>query len=344
MSSTPKLVLVTGANGYLGSAVVQHCLEHGYHVRGTVRSQAKAEGVKGLLQQKYGSALSFVAIDDMTKEGVYEQAGALDGVDAVCHVASPVPDIANVRPPTTDTDVDWVRDMVEPAIQGTLTLLRAASKFPRISHVTVISSMAAVMGVEIMSDPVAMNAPHTPDDWNRARKGDEANKLNAFAAYFASKTEAELAAWRYVKEAQPHYILATFCPPYIFGPAGFKAKKPEDIGSSLGLFHGIMKGIPPALPMDGSYVDARDIAEAFRLTIEKPLKEHQRFLLVEGSLTSEEVMGFVKTLDPSGLQHRPTTLDTSNARQLLGWTPRSKKETFVDMAAYLQEQEKGFSK
>ena len=47
MSSTPKLVLVTGANGYLGSAVVQHCLEHGYHVRGTVRSQAKAEGVKG---------------------------------------------------------------------------------------------------------------------------------------------------------------------------------------------------------------------------------------------------------------------------------------------------------
>ena len=47
MSSTSKTVLVTGANGYLGSAVVQHCLEHGYHVRGTVRSQAKADRSQG---------------------------------------------------------------------------------------------------------------------------------------------------------------------------------------------------------------------------------------------------------------------------------------------------------
>jgi len=33
-----KTVCVTGASGFIGAHVVQELLEHGYHVRGTVRS------------------------------------------------------------------------------------------------------------------------------------------------------------------------------------------------------------------------------------------------------------------------------------------------------------------
>ena len=41
MSSSPKTVVVTDGNGFLGSAVVLHFLEHGYRVHTTVRSMAK---------------------------------------------------------------------------------------------------------------------------------------------------------------------------------------------------------------------------------------------------------------------------------------------------------------
>ena len=280
----------------------------------------------------------------MTKEGAYERAGALDGVDAVCHVASPVPEVADLAPPAPGADVDWVRDMVEPAIQGTLTILRAASKYPQVMHVIVTSSITAIRALAALSDPKAMTTTLTDDDWSTARKDDPANQLNAYPAYFASKTEAERAAWSYVKQAQPHYTLASFCPPVMYGPAGIKLKRPEDFGTPLGVFYRLMKGSRPPWPLDGVVVDARDVAEAFRLTIEKPLRDNQRFLLCAGAQTGEELLSFTKTLDPSPLQDRSTTLDTSKARQLLGWKPRTKRETYVDTAAYLQEQDKSMSK
>jgi nucleoside-diphosphate-sugar epimerase len=342
MPSNPKTVLVTGANGYLASAVILHFLEHGYNVRGTVRSLSKTEGLKGYLYPKYQSSLSFVVIEDMTKDGAYEQAGALDGVDAVCHVASPVPDLAALSPPDGTKDIDWVRDMVQPAIQGTLTILRAASKFPRVTHVNIMSSSAAVIGLAVRSDQTAPGCI-TEADWNSAKAEDADNKLNAWAAYFASKAEAERAAWSYVEETKPHYTIATFCAPFFFGPAAVKAKTPQDFGSSLGVFYRLMIGEIPLFDLNGSFIDVRDIGKAFRLVIEKPLTEHGRFLLTGGAHTADELVAFAKTLDPSVLEDRASKFNTKKAREVLGWTPRPKKETFVDMAAYLKEAEKGFS-
>ena len=343
MSTSPKLVLVTGANGYLASATVQHFLEHGYHVRGTVRSLSKAEGLKAALYPQYQSALSFVVIDDMTRAGVYEQAGALDGVDAVCHVASPLPDLSSLGPPAPGADVDWVRDMVNPARDGTLTILRAASKYPRVSHISITSSVAAVHGIESLGDPNFSAKQLTEADWNTAKADDEANRTNAFAAYYASKTVAEQAAWSYIKEVQPHYVIATFCPPFFLGPAGIKASSAKEFGSSLGLFYSLTLGQPPAFPLDGSFVDVRDISQAFRLVIEKPLKQSERFLLAAGAHTAVEMTTFAKAGDPSVLQEKPTGYLTSKVRRELGWVPRSKQDTFVDMRRYLKEQEKHFS-
>ena len=338
-----KTVLVTGANGYLGSAVLLHFLERGYTVRGTVRSLDKADGVKAYLLPKYASSLSFVVIEDMTKDGVYEQAGALDGVDAICHVASPVPDLESLGPAAPGADVDWVRDIVEPAIQGTLAILHAASKSPQVTHVAITSSVAAVLGLTDIAQRTPQSRLLTDAEWNSARKDDEANHTNAFAAYFAAKTEAELAAWRYVEEERPHYTVATFCPPFFFGPQAVKVSKGKELRSSLSLFYMLMQGQDSPVPLNDNFIDVRDIAEAFRLTFETPLKEHQRFLLAAGFTTQEELVAFAKTLDPSPLQDMPAGLDVTKAKQLLGWKPRGKKETFVDMAAYLKEQEKGFS-
>ena len=339
MSSSPRTVLVTGGNGYLGSAVVLHFLEHGYKVHTTVRSLAKANGLKRHLLPRYSSSLSFFVVEDMTQPGAYEQSKALEGVDAVLHVASPIPDLTSPLP----SGADWTRDIIRPAIDGTRTVITAASQYPRIRHVIITSSTAALQTFAAASDPATKDAALDETAWGSTDPDDPALKDKAFPAYFTSKACAEKAAWDYVKEHKPHWTLATFCPPFFFGPAGIAPRTRAEFGSSLALFYRMMKSDDESnFSVNGGFVDVRDIAQAFRLALEKPLETSERFVLGTGSQTTEEVVAFAKSLDPAVLQERPTRYNTSKVMEMLGWKPRTKRETFVDMANYLQEAEKGF--
>ena len=343
MSAAGKTVLVTGGNGYLGSAVVLHFLQHGYKVHATVRSLAKAEGLKAYCLPKYESALSLFVVEDMTKDGAYEQSGALRGVDAICHVASPVPDISGAAP--APGQADWQRDTVRPAIDGTLTLLRAASGSSQVRHVNLISSGAAVFSFDVFASGKSNDVPLTEADWNDQTADDPTIGDNAFKAYFASKANAERQAWDYVKKNQPSWTFATFCPPMFLGPAGLRPKSRAELGTSLGLFYKAMLGEELAFPMDSSFIDVRDISLACRLAIEKlKPQQHERFLLSAGYQTTDEVVTFAKTGDAAVLQERPTNYNTTKVRELLGWQPHTKQQTFVDMRAYLKEAEKSLVK
>lgn len=339
MSSPRKTVLVTGANGYLASAVVQHFLEHGYKVRGTVRSLSKADVVKAALVPKYASSLTFVEVADMTKEGVYEEARVLDDVDIVCHVASPLPKLGGSP---GDAPPNYVRDLIQPAVNGTLNILKSAAKYSQITHVIVTSSTAALRG----PGQEGPDAPFvTEANWNPSTRNDADVNSNPMVGYYTSKAEAERALWQYVEVAKPHYVVATFCPPMFFGPAGLKAESAEDFGSSLGLFYALTKGAPAPFPLDGSWVDVRDIAQAHRLVVELPLTTSERFILANGSHTNDELVEFAKTGDTSVLKETaPINLDTAKVRRVLGWKSRSKKETLVDMLEYVRAQESNFAK
>ncbi len=63
--STGK-VLVTGANGYVAAWVVKALLEQGFAVRGTVRSDSKANHLRSLFKS-YGDKLEFTIVDDIVK-------------------------------------------------------------------------------------------------------------------------------------------------------------------------------------------------------------------------------------------------------------------------------------
>jgi len=77
-SSEP--VLVTGASGFVAAHVLNEFLEHGYSVRGTVRSEETASKVRRT-HAKYGDKLSFAIVKDVAAPGAFDE--AVKGVQGV---------------------------------------------------------------------------------------------------------------------------------------------------------------------------------------------------------------------------------------------------------------------
>ena len=93
MSSQPQLVLISGANGFIATDVVLAFLNAGYHVRGTVRTQAKADAwiaLPALAPFAAGGTLSTLLVPDITVPGAFKD--ALEGVDYFMHTVAQTPD------------------------------------------------------------------------------------------------------------------------------------------------------------------------------------------------------------------------------------------------------------
>ena len=82
-------ILITGANGFVASWLIREFLEHGYTVRGTVRSLDKANHLRKVFQDAVESGrLEFVEVPDFLVPDAFDE--AVKGVDAIAHVATPL--------------------------------------------------------------------------------------------------------------------------------------------------------------------------------------------------------------------------------------------------------------
>lgn len=87
MSAIPNqlLVLVTGANGFIGSHVADQFLAAGYRVRCTVRSESKGAWVKELFDKKYGpNKFEIAIVPDMSEHGAFND--AMEGKVLLLHL------------------------------------------------------------------------------------------------------------------------------------------------------------------------------------------------------------------------------------------------------------------
>ena len=101
-------------------------------MRGTVRSAAKGE----YLKQLYNSPdFSYVLVEDVEKPGAFD--AAVVGCDGVLHTASPFH--FNMKDPYAD--------LINPAVQGTLNILKSAIKEPKIGRIVITSSFAGEFGL-----------------------------------------------------------------------------------------------------------------------------------------------------------------------------------------------------
>jgi nucleoside-diphosphate-sugar epimerase len=328
-----SLVCVTGGTGFVGSHCVAALLREGYQVRTTVRSLSREDTVRAMLANAgvdAGDRLSIVEAD-LTADGGWD--AAVDGCDAVLHVASPFP-IAIPKDPD---------ELIVPAREGALRVLRAAHA-TGVRRVVLTSSFAAVG----YGHP-ARSTPFTEEDWT------DLSGARPVPPYPTSKTLAERAAWDFVAGEGAGLELATVNPVGIFGPP-----LGADTGASLEIVRRMLGGEVPGLPkLTFGVVDVRDVADLHVLAMTRPEAAGERFLAVSGDFIRLRDMALVLRsrlgddarkvralefpdwavrlvgrVDP-GVRNVATELGpaknatSAKAREVLGWEPRSREDALV---------------
>jgi nucleoside-diphosphate-sugar epimerase len=331
-SNTNQTVLVTGGSGFVGAHCILQLMENGYRVRTTVRSLSKKNEVIEMLKNGNAKApeeLSFIEAD-LSSDTNWDE--AVKDCEYVLHVASPI---------ALGTPKDE-NEMIVPAVEGTLRVLRA-SRNAGVKRVVVTSSFAAVGYSH--KDPATLI---TEEEWT-----DPNDKT--LSAYLKSKTLAEKAAWDFINKEGGELELSVVNPVGIFGPL-------LGPGSSGGheilqrLLNGSMKAVPK---IHFGIVDVRDVADLHLRAMTSPEPKGQRFLALSGGVLSlhdialmlknkmgaeasnvttktlpdwlVRVAALFNPLSKSIVSQLGRVKNASNekAKSLLGWDPRSSEEAIM---------------
>ena len=268
-----KKVLLTGITGFLGSHTAIKLLEKGYHVTGTMRSLDREDEIQAIIHKHAGQTGALeLAEADLLDDAIWSQLTAEK--DYVMHIASPFPRTL----PKND------EELVRPAKEGTLNILRSASR-NGVKKVVLTSSTGAVyMGQK----PGQRRRTFNEEDWT------DPTNLKDTTPYFRSKTIAERAAWDFMENESHGMQMAVICPSLILGPILEK-----DFGTSANVVIKILQGAMPAVPKIGfGVVDVRSVADLHILAMEQDAANGQRFIGTAGYRTFKEIAKVLKGAYP----------------------------------------------
>ncbi len=323
-------VLVSGGTGFLAGWIIRKLLEQGYSVRTTVRSDSSKNKVLSMFEKENVNTanLSF-AIADLTSSAGWDD--AMQNIDYVLHVASPLGGDNHEDPSLIPIAVNGVENVISSAIRN---------------HVKKI----VMTSTEGANYPDKKNNNPAIDEsfWT-----DENNKW--ITNYMRSKLFAEKKAWELIR-AQSYTQLVTIMPGAILGPymAGKRSSTDQ-------IFEMLLKGTPSPNVIY-PVADVRDLADLHILAMENNKADGERFIAESEEMTMPEMAKILKAayadkkvstiVIPNfvisimakfqapmkvlntmiGLRYHRTN---KKAKELLGWNPRSAKETVLDTAEYM---------
>ncbi|KAK3035123.1 hypothetical protein RJ639_032625 [Escallonia herrerae] len=211
-----KRACVVGGTGFVASLLVKLLLEKGYAVNTTARDPDNQKKISHLLAlESVGNLKIFRA--DLTDEASFDAPVA--GCDLVFHVATPV----------NFASEDPENDMIKPAIQGVVNVLKACAKAGTVKRVVLTSSAAAVSINQLNGTGLVVDEGH----WSDVEFLSTAKPPTW--GYPVSKTLAEKAAWKVAEEN--NIDLITVIPSLMTGPT-----LTEDTPSSIGLATSLITG------------------------------------------------------------------------------------------------------
>ncbi|KAF2319621.1 hypothetical protein GH714_017647 [Hevea brasiliensis] len=243
MSGEGRVVCVTGGSGYIASWLVKLLLQRGYTVKATVLDPNDPKQTEHLLALDGAKERLQLFKANLVEEGTFDS--AVDGCEGVFHTASPV---------ILSTD-DPQNVLLEPAVKGTLNVLKSCSKVPFIKRVVVTSSIATVLfnGKPLTPDVVV------DETWFSDPAFCKENKI----WYAVSKTLAEDVAWKFAKENG--IDLVTLHPGWVIGPF-----LQPTINLTLEVILNNINGAQIFPNENLRLVDVRDVANAHIQAFERP--------------------------------------------------------------------------
>lgn len=252
-------VLVTGANGHLGTNLVRELLTAGHTVRGSVRALADPA------RTAHVSALGPVELVEADLDKPSTLRAAMDGIDAVFHTAA----VYTLFAPGQDAAI------IRASVEGIDAAMKAA-KDARVQRIVVTSS-TATLPLRRPGEP-----PATEADWTSDLR----------VPYLRAKTEGERRAWALAAELGVD--LATVLPGAFGGP-GFERNTPT-IDFIEAIMNGALRlGAPP---INYPWVDVRDVARAHLLVLEKGRRERY-IAVNDRQPSVTEIAQTMHAIDPS---------------------------------------------
>ncbi|KAJ0682894.1 putative cinnamyl-alcohol dehydrogenase [Helianthus annuus] len=262
MSGEGKVVCVTGASGYIASWLVKLLLARGYTVHATVRSLDDPKKTEHLLALDGAKERLSLFEANLSVEGSFDS--AVDGCVCVFHTASPV--LLSVDDPQLE--------LLDPAVKGTLNVLKSSAKVESVKRVVLTSSVATVMyGVKLPESGGVVDETWFSDP------------------VVCEQSKAENAAVKFSRENGLDLVIIN--PGYVIGPL----LQPSINLTSEG-FRSFIETGKEVFP-DGIYilVDVRDTAIAHILAFEKP-EANGRYCMVGNVVRSVEIMMILDKLYP----------------------------------------------
>jgi dihydroflavonol-4-reductase len=322
-------VLVTGGSGYIAGFTIRELIAKGWTVRTTVRSLAREAELRRLLDVD-NARLSFHEAD-LDHDAGWAEAAA--GCSHVAHIASPFP-ATSVRDP---------QDLIRPARYGALRAL----KFAHAAGVTrfVLTSSSAAIAYGHATD----RAIYTEADWTNP-------DAPGIAPYIQSKAIAERAARDWVREYGHGMEFCSINPVMVCGPV-----MSANYSASVVVIEKILSGGLGGAPNFGfGIVDVRDIADLHVRALTAPNMAGERFIASGPFLMIAQIAQILKNRVPEarrvstrkipdfviklaalfspmvaqvrGELGKTRDMDSSHAREVLGWVPRPVEGTLVDCA------------
>ncbi|XP_064614820.1 uncharacterized protein LOC135479039 isoform X1 [Liolophura sinensis] len=335
-ASEIPLVVVTGASGFIATHIIQQLQESGqYRVRGTLRSVQDEAKTKRLNELCPEAQYKLELVEaDLTKPDSWD--AAVKDATYLIHVASPFP---NQIPKDEN-------DLIQPAVEGTQSVLKACVAAKSVKRIVLTSSVAAISGGITGEE----GKVYSEEDWANPEKLD---------AYAKSKTLAEKAAWEYIKELpdDDKVELAVINPAYVMGPVLHGSQC-----TSMEVVKRLMERSMPMVPkINLPVVDVRDVAAAHIKAMVNPDAAGKRHIISNTNMWMKEIAQVLsKEFKPQGYNiptvncpyfalwmtslfdktiklilpniGKVTRFNNSRMKDVLGINPYDAKDTLIEMA------------
>jgi len=260
LSDFSNPILVTGANGFIGSHIVKALLEKGYTVRGTVRSLSKNEDYQFLFDLADKRKLELVEAD-LLEEKSWDK--AVQGCKYIIHTAGPS---LSYEPKNPDI-------LMKPLVEGTMNVLNAGLK--QGVKKSVITSTIGTMWLGNESKIV------NEEDWLDETKCDTFHKSQAMK---------EKAVWKFWEGNKNNMEITIINPGFVVGPVLNKSK-----GASVQMILKLLTGKVPALPnFSMALVDVKDAAEAHVNALFANNTNGKRYLVASQTLWFDKIASILR--------------------------------------------------